>query len=290
MLRSGWILWWFPISYVNNSSVCRTLLLATVPSVFVLGGSTLGFLSGGIAATVLMCFVAANRWKTDSDYKIVYEEKAFELLWNLFFMPLLFALIGMKLDFSMMTWPTILTGCALIVIGAMARFLSGIAFSCCSEFNMKEQIVLALSLLPKATVQAALAPAITVYAAGKEGYESEALMVVHNYSDTFEYFALASYAAFRIASQNMSFVHVVWIDCLMWRIFQAQLSCIITILLTAPLCHYLLSKAAPLLLSNARVVDATKSALNGGQHATKVANHFEEIVVTTNRIETDLRF
>ncbi|XGW28407.1 hypothetical protein V3C99_008300 [Haemonchus contortus] len=247
----GWILWWFPISYVNNSSVCRTFLLATVPSVFVLGGSTLGFLSGGIAATVLMCFIAANRWKTDSDYKIVYEEKAFELLWNLFFMPLLFALIGMKLDFSMMTWPTILTGCALIVIGAMARFLSGIVCSCCSEFNMKEQVVIALSLLPKATVQAALAPAITVYAAGKEGYENEAHM--------------------------------------------AQISCIITILLTAPVCHYILSKAAPLLLSNAHVVNAAniiqaQNTLNGGHHAIKVINHVEEGDVTAYRIEKDLRF
>ncbi|KAK6061396.1 hypothetical protein COOONC_00932, partial [Cooperia oncophora] len=205
-----WIFWWFPISYVNNSSVCRTLLLATVSSAFVLGGSVLGFMSGGIAATVLITFIAGIRWKTDNDDKIVYEEKAFALLWNLFFMPLLFALIGMKLDFSMMTWPTVLTGCALIGIGAVVRFLSGIVFSCCSEFNMKEQLVLALSLLPKATVQAALAPSIMVYAAGMAEYENEAHM--------------------------------------------AQTACIITILITAPLGQYILSKTAPPLLRNNRLV------------------------------------
>ncbi|KAK6030886.1 hypothetical protein OSTOST_02969, partial [Ostertagia ostertagi] len=240
-----WILWWFPISYVNNSSVCRTLLLATVPSAFVLGGSVLGFLSGGIAAAVLITFVAGIRWKTDNDDKIVYEEKAFGLLWDLFFMPLLFALIGMKLDFSMMTWPTVLIGCALIGIGAVFRFLSGIVFSCCSEFNMKERLVLALSLLPKATVQAALAPAITVYATGMMEYEKEAQM--------------------------------------------AQTACIITILLTAPLGHYILSKTAPVLLQNTRVVGVAKSTLEDMEFGSKGANGIATTVIT-KRIEEDLRF
>ncbi|KIH58719.1 hypothetical protein ANCDUO_11072, partial [Ancylostoma duodenale] len=173
-----WLLWWFPISYIDNSSVCRTLLLATVPSAAVLGGNVLGFPSAGIIAATLICFVAGIRWKTDNDDKIVYEEKAFALLWKLFFMPLLFALIGMKLDFSTMTWTTVLTGCALIAIGAVFRFLSGIIFSCCSGFNMKEQLVIALSMLPKATVQAALAPSITALAVGSHHLQHEAHMAV----------------------------------------------------------------------------------------------------------------
>ncbi|PIO74624.1 hypothetical protein TELCIR_03364 [Teladorsagia circumcincta] len=160
------------------------------------------------AFSVIMTIVFSS--EVSNRLQIVYEEKAFGLLWDLFFMPLLFALIGMKLDFSTMTWPTVLIGCALIGIGAVFRFLSGIIFSCCSEFNMKERLVLALSLLPKATVQAALAPAITVYAAGMMEYEKEAHM--------------------------------------------AQTACIITILLTAPLGQYILSKTAPVLLQNTRVV------------------------------------
>uniref|UniRef100_A0A158PCH7 Na_H_Exchanger domain-containing protein n=1 Tax=Angiostrongylus cantonensis TaxID=6313 RepID=A0A158PCH7_ANGCA len=116
-------------------------------------GNVLGFPSAGIVAATLICFLVGVRWKTDSDDKIFYEEKAFSLLWNLFFMPLLFALIGMKLDFSTMTWTTVLTGCALIGIGVASRFLAGIVFSCCSDFNIKEQLVIALSFMPKATVQ-----------------------------------------------------------------------------------------------------------------------------------------
>ncbi|KJH49258.1 hypothetical protein DICVIV_04580 [Dictyocaulus viviparus] len=65
----GWILWWFPISYVVNSSVCRTLLLATVTSATVLGGNVLGFSSAGIVSATLICFVAGVRWKTDNDDK-----------------------------------------------------------------------------------------------------------------------------------------------------------------------------------------------------------------------------
>ncbi|PIO74623.1 hypothetical protein TELCIR_03363 [Teladorsagia circumcincta] len=157
--------------------------------------------------------------------KIFYETKAFALLWNLFFMPMLFALIGMKLDFSMMTWPTVLTGCALIGmkldfsmmtwptvltgcaligIGAVFRFFSGIFFTCCSDFTLKEQLLLATSLLPKATVQAALAPAIVMYAAGLTKYDNEAHM--------------------------------------------AQTACIVTILLTAPLFQFILTTTAPVLL------------------------------------------
>ncbi|WKY08556.1 hypothetical protein Q1695_007797 [Nippostrongylus brasiliensis] len=223
----GWILWWFPVSYVNNSSVCRTLLLLTIPSATVLGGSVLGFPSAGIIAASLMTFVAATRWRIDNDDKIVYEEKAFALLWKLFFMPLLFALIGMKLDFSVMTWSIVLTGCALIGIGVVFRFLSGIIFSCCSDFSAKEQLVVAMSLLPKATVQAALAPSIVAYAAGT-GFEHEAHM--------------------------------------------AQTACILTILLTAPLGQYILSKTAPLLLQNSRVIGIAKSTVEDMEYGGKVIN------------------
>ncbi|VDO99323.1 unnamed protein product [Heligmosomoides polygyrus] len=141
--------------------ICITLF-PLIYILTILGGSALGLPSAGIVAAALLSFVASTKWKTDNDDKalkkattvqIAYEEKAFSLLWNLFFMPLLFALIGMKLDFSIMTWSTVLTGCALIGIGVVFRFLSGIAFSCCSDFSMKEQLVVALSLLPKATVQ-----------------------------------------------------------------------------------------------------------------------------------------
>ncbi|KAK6061400.1 hypothetical protein COOONC_00936 [Cooperia oncophora] len=96
-------------------------------------------MSGGIAATVLITFIAGFRWKTDNDIR---EDVCSALE------PLRHA--------SFMTWPSVLTGCALIGIGAVVRFLSERVFSCCSEFNIKEQLVLALSLFPKATVQVSL--------------------------------------------------------------------------------------------------------------------------------------
>ncbi|VDL61866.1 unnamed protein product [Nippostrongylus brasiliensis] len=164
-----------------------------------------------------MTFVAATRWRIDNDDKIVYEEKAFALLWKLFFMPLLFALIGMKLDFSVMTWSIVLTGCALIGIGVVFRFLSGIIFSCCSDFSAKEQLVVAMSLLPKATVQVSIDLSRLLGSIGSLPF---------NYK------------------------------------FQAQTACILTILLTAPLGQYILSKTAPLLLQNSRMIGIVSSAHN----------------------------
>ncbi|ETN84696.1 hypothetical protein NECAME_06726 [Necator americanus] len=244
-LIMGWLLWWFPISYVENSSVSRTLLFATVPSACVLGGNVLGFPSGGIIAAVLICFIASNRWKIDNDDKIIYEEKAFALLWKLFFMPLLFALIGMKLDFSTMTWTTVLTGCALIGIGALFRFFSGIVFSCCSDFNIKEQLVIALSLIPKATVQAALAPTITALAISLPDLQQEA--------------------------------------------HTAVTACILTILITAPLGQYILSKTSPVLLRNTRIVGIAKSTLEDMEFGNKGVNGVGATVITT-QIEENVRF
>ncbi|CAJ0603128.1 unnamed protein product [Cylicocyclus nassatus] len=175
---AGWLLWWFPISYVENASVCRTLLLASICSAAVLGGQVLGFQSAGLIIAVLTSFVAGIRWKIDNDDKIRFEEKAFALLWKLFFMPLLLSLIGMKLDFSTMNWTIVLTGCALIGIGVVFRFLSGIIFSSCSGFSMREQLVTALSLLPKASVQAALAPGIYSLVADTPHLQDEAHMAV----------------------------------------------------------------------------------------------------------------
>ncbi|CAJ0603133.1 unnamed protein product [Cylicocyclus nassatus] len=205
---ASWLIWWFPIENVEHRAVCRVFLLLFICSAAVLGGQVLGFQSAGIMATVLICFMAGVRWKNNNNGKSRHEEKAFALMWDLFFMPLLFSLIGMKLDFSRMTWTTVWLSCAIIGIGAASRFLSGMLCSLCAGFHSKERIVITLSLLPKASVQAALAPSIVALVTDKP-YLQEAQTAVA--------------------------------------------ACVLVILLTAPLGHFILSRASTMLFKDHQI-------------------------------------
>uniref|UniRef100_A0A1I7W9G1 Na_H_Exchanger domain-containing protein n=1 Tax=Heterorhabditis bacteriophora TaxID=37862 RepID=A0A1I7W9G1_HETBA len=77
-----------------------------------------------------------------------------------------------------MTWTTVFFSCALIAIGVLIRFLSGIILSLCSGFTIREQFFIALSLVPKATVQAALGPSIIAMSEGFPQFSKEAEMVL----------------------------------------------------------------------------------------------------------------
>src|SRR4051812_24345902 len=92
-------------------------------------------------------------------------------MWDLCFLPFLFALIGLLLDFSVFTWELLDTSLALIAIGVGARVLVVLLITLCTNLNCKEKLFVSICFLPKATVQAALAPVLAHYClvhAGKD--------------------------------------------------------------------------------------------------------------------------
>uniref|UniRef100_A0A914R5U7 Cation/H+ exchanger domain-containing protein n=1 Tax=Panagrolaimus davidi TaxID=227884 RepID=A0A914R5U7_9BILA len=91
------------------------------------------------------------------------EEHALHISWVLFFQPLLFAFIGVFFDFSVFTWRLLFDALTILGIGVLIRILAVFLFVLCSHFNYKEKLFASICFIPKATVQAALAPPLTFF-------------------------------------------------------------------------------------------------------------------------------
>ncbi|KAI1732159.1 sodium/hydrogen exchanger family domain-containing protein [Ditylenchus destructor] len=136
----------------------RATLIFAVSLAFYFGTRAIKCEIAGPVAVILACIVAAMRWKIDNHKMTRPEERGLKVLWDLFFLPFLFVLIGLILDFSIFTWDLLGKSLAIMFIGICARILVVFLISLCTNLNIKEQCFLSFCLLPKATVQAALAP------------------------------------------------------------------------------------------------------------------------------------
>jgi NhaP-type Na+/H+ or K+/H+ antiporter len=97
-------------------------------------------------------------------------------LW-IFAQLLLFVLVGAQVDVKI-AWGAGLTGCTVIFIGLTARSVAVFLCLVGSQFNKKERLFVALSYLPKATVQAAIgAVPLTAMAAAKMDTEPGELIL-----------------------------------------------------------------------------------------------------------------
>lgn len=140
------------------------------------GLSVINCATTGIIAAIIFCSLSATRWRKEPDATVVVVERFYGIVWNLICLPLLFALIGLKLVFSevfsfivlnsnriQLTFSAILAALALIGLGALARLASTFVLSILS-LPIKESFFVAMSMVPKATVQAALAPGLLIFA------------------------------------------------------------------------------------------------------------------------------
>ncbi|CEF59258.1 GH07323p [Strongyloides ratti] len=147
----------------NDSSVVhftRTVLLVTVSFALSYGCRAIYCEIAGPLAVLLMSIVVSMRWKADNNEMTRIEENAFAHAWRLVFEPLLFALIGYNFVISDLNGDIILIGLAIIVIGVVGRIVIVFLITIFSHFTMSEKVFTAFCFMPKATVQAALAPVI----------------------------------------------------------------------------------------------------------------------------------
>ncbi|XP_021101052.1 sodium/hydrogen exchanger 9B1 isoform X2 [Heterocephalus glaber] len=77
--------------------------------------------------------------------------------WNIF-EPLLFGLVGSEISISSLERNSIGTCVITLCLAVFVRILSTFVLMCFAGFNFKEKIFIALSWMPKATVQAVLGP------------------------------------------------------------------------------------------------------------------------------------
>uniref|UniRef100_A0A0M3HTD2 Na_H_Exchanger domain-containing protein n=1 Tax=Ascaris lumbricoides TaxID=6252 RepID=A0A0M3HTD2_ASCLU len=128
------------------------MLLSTALA-FLFGSRAIGCQSGGVFAIAVLTIIAVYRWKLDNRYKIIKEEKAFTVMFQLFSMPVMFALIGYDFEITNLGIQTILTGFAIIGIGLLIRLFSAFLLSFCAGLTLAEQALISVALLSKATIQ-----------------------------------------------------------------------------------------------------------------------------------------
>jgi len=119
--------------------------------------------SAGILGALAMAGVTAYYWENGKGYMSTGREKHFAhdteatlaFLWANLAQPLLFGVVGSYLDFRRMPGVTIAKAILTVFIGVSFRTLMAFISLGKAGLSKKEQLFVALSWLPKATVQAA---------------------------------------------------------------------------------------------------------------------------------------
>ncbi|KAL1458445.1 hypothetical protein WDU94_008599 [Cyamophila willieti] len=136
----------------------RSILLGGVCTLAVLGSQVIDKAGAGPLGCIITAFMAGVCWKMQgwsNDYNPVADVFAF--IWNMLQITL-FGLIGTEIDLWKMDVNVIFAGFFVLLVGLTFRI-----FACCialigAKLSLKEVLFVNLAWLPKATVQAALAP------------------------------------------------------------------------------------------------------------------------------------
>ncbi|KAI6215978.1 hypothetical protein M3Y94_00448800 [Aphelenchoides besseyi] len=156
----GLLLRVFPRNDVDSVHFVRSVFLCSSSVALLFGTHAIGCDMAGPVAVFLVCVISSMRWKIDNHQATRKEEHCYRILWDVFFQPFLFTLIGLQFDFSQMSWEILWNALAIIFIGVAVRFIAVLIMSFFMGLEYKEQIFVAICFFPKATVQAALAPLI----------------------------------------------------------------------------------------------------------------------------------
>ncbi|CAK5083627.1 unnamed protein product [Meloidogyne enterolobii] len=137
----------------------RTILLCFISTALFFGLEALHLSVSGPIAVLLTAFLAAFGWANDNPKRARPEAKALCLIWDLIFLPLLFSLIGLLFNFSNFTFIIFCNSIIFILIALIIRILIVFLITNFNQnLNLKEKLFFSSVFIPKATVQAALAP------------------------------------------------------------------------------------------------------------------------------------
>ncbi|XP_014479555.1 PREDICTED: sodium/hydrogen exchanger 9B1-like [Dinoponera quadriceps] len=120
--------------------------------------SRLAVTGGGYLATIILSFIAINGWRILSvSYDVTPYRKTFFFLWY-FVQPILGGVIGADIDFR--NWVVSRFGIylACTLVGVLTRSTTAFLTTLRMPFTWKERLFVAISWVPKGTLQAALAP------------------------------------------------------------------------------------------------------------------------------------
>lgn len=157
------ILWGCLAKYVPAKSdpfmvPLRVLMLLGGGLIAVLGSEEIQLSGAGPLGVVAAAFVSCYFWQQEGwDVEENSVATAFEIFWMIF-EPILFGITGAQIKINELNGRTVYLGVAVLATGIIIRILVTLVVGIGSKLNLKEKIFVALALMAKATVQAALGP------------------------------------------------------------------------------------------------------------------------------------
>ncbi|KAB0343318.1 hypothetical protein FD754_020244, partial [Muntiacus muntjak] len=143
----------FPSSDQGKLEVKRAFLILSMCISAVLGSHKFNMNTAGGLCTLVLSFIAGTGWSKEK----VRVQKIIGIAWDIF-QPLLFGLVGAEVSVASLKSNAIGVSVGTVSLALLVRISFTFVLMSCAGFNFKEKIFIALSWMPKATVQAVLGP------------------------------------------------------------------------------------------------------------------------------------
>ncbi|XP_067591570.1 putative SLC9B1-like protein SLC9B1P1 isoform X10 [Pseudorca crassidens] len=144
---------YFPSRDQGELAVKRAFLILSMCVSAVLGSHRIGLHTAGGLCTLVLSFIAGTSWSKEK----IRVQKIIRTAWNIF-QPLLFGLVGAEVSVTSLKSNAIGICVVTLSLALLVRISFTFVLMSFAGFNFKEKIFIALSWMPKATVQAVLGP------------------------------------------------------------------------------------------------------------------------------------
>ncbi|XP_011171728.1 sodium/hydrogen exchanger 9B2 isoform X2 [Solenopsis invicta] len=154
----GWLAKYVPEKGDPFMVPLRVLMLLGGGLLAVFGSEAIDLGGAGPLAVVAAAFVSAYFWQQEGwevdDNPVA---TSFEIFWMIF-EPILFGITGTQIKLNELEGRTVYLALSCLIAGIVIRIGATILLGIGSKLNLKEKVFIALALMAKATVQAALGP------------------------------------------------------------------------------------------------------------------------------------
>uniref|UniRef100_A0A673TP28 Solute carrier family 9 member B1 n=1 Tax=Suricata suricatta TaxID=37032 RepID=A0A673TP28_SURSU len=139
---------YFPSEDQTKLTLKRAFFILSMCISAVLGSHQIGLHAVGGLCTLALSFVAGVNWSTGK----IEVQRLIKTIWYIF-QPLLFGLVGSEVSVASLKSNAIGICVVTISLSLLVRIFSTFLLMCFAGFSFKEKIFIALSWIPKATVQ-----------------------------------------------------------------------------------------------------------------------------------------
>jgi NhaP-type Na+/H+ or K+/H+ antiporter len=158
----GGIVQYLPDKNHHNLKFFRWLLLVCGGLISIFGSKAVEYEGAGGVATVVGAYIANKKWRALGWEEHHSTEKNIKKMW-IILSPVIFGLVGTEVQLDKLSGTTVGLGLAVLAGTVVVRTVVAYFSMWSEKFTWKEMLFLALSWIPKATVQAALGESNTFF-------------------------------------------------------------------------------------------------------------------------------